>query len=299
MKSKVIRVKSSQIKGEPQENARGHVGEMLSAALKNLYDTEEPAAALKKIFPPKSRIGLKPNCAAGRKMSSSPIITMALIDLLKFADIKEEDIYVWERSERELKRTGYVINRRGNGFRVVGNDSPGVGYGRNFSQFGTVGSLVTRVLTEMVDFNINLPVMKDHSIAGISGALKNLYGAVHNPNKYHDYNCDPYAADLNSLPEIKDKNRLNIMDCFKIQYNAGPGYSSKYAIDSNMILVSDDPVALDVITTEMIDELRKEHGLDNLKDAGRYPSYLKTAADDKHKLGNCNRELIGLIGVTV
>ena len=39
-------------------------------------------------------------------------------------------------------------------------------------------------------------VVKDHDLAGVSAGLKNWYGVIHNPNKYHDSCCDPYVADV-------------------------------------------------------------------------------------------------------
>ena len=34
---------------------------------------------------------------------------------------------MWERTERELERAGFRLNRRGHGVRVLATDSPGVG----------------------------------------------------------------------------------------------------------------------------------------------------------------------------
>lgn len=42
----------------------------------------------------------------------------------------------------------------------------------------------------------------------MSIALKNMYGAIHNPNKYHRNGCDPFAADLNILPDIRATSPL-------------------------------------------------------------------------------------------
>ncbi|MBD3169750.1 MAG: DUF362 domain-containing protein, partial [candidate division Zixibacteria bacterium] len=238
-------------------------------------------------------------CVAGRSMSSSPVLCGALINILAENNIEKDNIVVWERSERELERAGYPVNREGRGPKIIANDTPGIGYHNDFSVFGTVGSLVTRVLTDRVDYHVNFPILKDHSIAGLSGGLKNFYGAVHNPNKYHDPNCNPYAADMYCLPEIKRKNKLTIMDCFRIQYNGGPSFRSKYALDSNIILMSEDPVALDTVALELLENHRKLNGLDSLKDAGRYPEYLVTAADDEHKLGVHDKKYIEKVELMV
>ena len=298
-KSKVIILKSSKITGEPNPADVGHLIEMLGEGLMVLASEQKPQIALNEFIPPAKRVGIKPNCLTGKMTSSSPTLCNAIAKLLSSSGIKEEDIVIWERSERELKKAGYQINYSGSGPKVIANDSPGVGYGSDLAVYGKVGSLITRALTDMVDYHINYPVLKDHSLAGLSSGLKNFYGAVHNPNKYHDNNCDPYAADVYSLPVIKEKNRLTIMDCFKIQYNGGPAYNGSYAINSNMILISDDPVAIDVIALQILEDTRRQYGLKDLKSVGRYPSYLKTAADTSHKLGNFEIGLIEKVEITV
>ena len=53
-----------------------------------------------------------------------------------------------------------------------------------------------------------MPLLKDHDGAGVSIALKNMYGVIHNPNKYHPNGCNPYVADVNMLPDIRTKMRL-------------------------------------------------------------------------------------------
>jgi uncharacterized protein (DUF362 family) len=121
-------------------------------------------------------------------------------------------------------------------------------------------------------------VLKDHDLAGVSLSLKNFYGAIHNPNKYHDNNCDPYVADLNTHPYIKNKLRLIICDAITLQYHGGPAYKPQWAVDYRSILLSRDPVAIDRIGARLIEEKRKEKGLSSLKESGREPLHIATAA---------------------
>ena len=53
----------------------------------------------------------------------------------------------------------------------------------------------------------------------------------------------------------------------------------------NRLLVSMDPVALDYVGWQIIEEKRREMDLPPLKEVGRQPSYIKTAADNNHLLG--------------
>ena len=84
------------------------------------------------------------------------------------------------------------------------------------------------ILAEKCTAIINVPVLKDHDLAGVTMAMKNFYGAIHNPNKYHDNNCNPYIAELNTSPIIKDKTRLIVCDALLAQYNGGPAFKPQY-----------------------------------------------------------------------
>ena len=70
----------------------------------------------------------------------------------------------------------------------------------NLTVYGSAGSLLSNTLAHTCDAVINLPVLKDHGIVGVTLALKNLFGAIHNPNKYHTNAGDPYVADVNMFP---------------------------------------------------------------------------------------------------
>lgn len=248
----------------------------LDSGLKNLTGMEEPKMALRKLIP-SGTVGMKINCLA-RKFNSTPIpLTAAMADFLKESGIDENDIIIWERTNRELEMAGFKLNASSFGIRCLGTDTNGLGYSDDFYISGDVNSLISRVLTDMVDHNINMPVLKDHSIAGLSAGLKNLYGTINNPNKWHGNNCDPYAAQVAALEPIKKKNRLTVIDAIKVQYNGGPGYDSRYIEHYNGLIISDDPIAADRIGLEIIENLRKKNNLPSLEKAQRPAKYLATA----------------------
>ena len=64
-------------------------------------------------------------------------------------------------------------------------------------EWGAVGLALRALLARGPD-RADRParVLKDHDLAGVSLAMKNWYGVVHNPNKLHDDDCDPFVADL-------------------------------------------------------------------------------------------------------
>lgn len=222
-------------------------------------------------------IGMKTNCLTGKANSTPVALVEALSDLLVENGFDENDLVVWDRTSRELAAAGYTLNASPFGRRCLGTDAEGIGYGREFHSSGEVNSLVSRIMTDLVDCNINLPVLKDHSIAGLSASLKNMYGAINNPNKFHDNACDPFAAQISNLAPIKVKNRLSIIDAMKVQYQGGPGFVGQYLDYYNGLIISNDPVAADRIGLGILERIRIEHGQPSLEAAKRPAKYLATA----------------------
>lgn len=242
-------------------------------------------------------IGFKTNCLAGFNSTFVPLANALTEKLIEGAGCEENDIVIWERSNRELKNAGYRLNASSFGRRCFGTDSDTVGYSPDFYSSGKASSLVTRILTNIVDHNINLPVLKDHSIAGLSAGMKNMFGAVNNPNKYHGNNCDPYTADVSNLKPIKNKQRLAIIDAYRIQYNNGPGFDNKWLDYYNGLILSDDPVAADRVALEVMEHLRSNNGLGSLDDVGRPAKYIATG--QQVGLGLAELDKIDLRVVTI
>ena len=56
---------------------------------------------------------------------------------------------------------------------------------------------------------INMPILKDHRMAGVTFAMKNMYGVVDRPSTLHANNCNPGVADLNCIPVIRSQGALH------------------------------------------------------------------------------------------
>ncbi len=264
---------------------------LLNSAFLTLSGNGDLQAAIRKYLPD-GVVGMKPNCLA-HKWNATPVpLIDALSNLLTSTGLRDKDIVVWERSNRELSASDYKLNATSTGRRCFGTDATIAGYSSDFYSFGEVNSLVTRILTEIVDVNINLPVLKDHSVAGLSGGMKNMYGAINNPNKYHADNCNPFCAHVNLLEPIRTKNRLTIIDAVRVQYNGGPGFVEDYIAYFGGIVVSDDPVAADRVGLEIIEHFRAVNGLPTLDRVERPVKYLATA--EKLGLGTADMKKIDL-----
>ena len=102
--------------------------------------------------------------------------------------------------------------------------------------------MVSETCTALISFG----VVKDHDLAGVSAGLKNWYGVIHNPNKYHDHQCDPYVADVVKHPFIRDKLKLTVLDGVIAQYHGGPAFRASAVFPLGLLAASIDPVAADL-----------------------------------------------------
>jgi len=181
---------------------------MLDRAIQSLYGLDSPLEAWKKVVRPGEVVGLKASCLAGRGISTRVALVEAICERLQQVGVR--DIVIWDRLNSDLESARFQIRERGQGIRCFGNDV--LGYEEDLAVYGSVGSRLSRTLTQICDAVINLPVLKDHSITGVTIALKSMFGAIHNPNKYHLSVGDPYVADVYALPPIRQKVRLTICD---------------------------------------------------------------------------------------
>lgn len=267
--------------------------DFISRAMIKITNASSPTAAWKSLFSPGETVGIKLSCLPGLPLSSSKGIVMAIVDGLLSIGIKEENIYIWDRTGRELENAGFKISRLG--LNIVGTDYfTNGGYSPNIEISGSVGTCFSKIM-EKVDALISVPVLKDHDIAGVSIGMKNFYGAIHNPNKFHGNRCDPYVGDLCNHPLIKNKWRLTVCDASRVQIHNGPAFSPKYAWEYGGLLVSCDPVALDYVGWQIIEEKRKKLGLKSLAMENREPTYIMSAA--KLKLGNADMKNITKIEI--
>ena len=219
----------------------------------------------------------------------------AICERLQEAGVSKKNIVVWDRLNEDLEKAGFPVRYRGSGICYMGNDV--LGFDRELSVHGAAASLLCRTLTELCDCVINIPVLKDHGIAGVTVSLKNMFGAIHNPNKYHLDVGDPYIADVNMLRAIRQKTRLVVCDATTAQYEGGPSYLPHWNWNYDGLIVGSDPVALDTVGWRLIEEKRAQEGVPTLAEADREPTYIATAADANHRLGTNDPGRIDVVEV--
>jgi uncharacterized protein (DUF362 family) len=270
---------------------------LLDRAMQALCEAGDPVQPWTRFVHRGQKVAIKVNTLGGRGLSSNVQLVEAVCERLQSAGVTARDIVIFDRNSDELEHAGFRIRMGGNQVQCFGTDR--LGYEDEFSVFGQVGSLLSKILTRRCDVLINVPVLKDHDGAGVSIALKNMYGVIHNPNKYHPNGCDPYVADVNALAEVRTKLRLHICDASTACFEGGPAFKPQFAWRENALMISEDPVALDQTGWQLIARKRAEKGLKTLEAEGRVPRYIATAADREHRLGTNVAQRIELIGLQV
>ena len=292
---RVVVVRSKKALTDGYDANPGAVRAMLEAGLLALTGAKDAAAALLRHLRPGDRVGLKINGLAGRNAATHVELVDALSVLLGKAGIEGGRQVVFDRFTRDLTASRFADRSRTGGYRAVGNDD--AGHEDELSQMPSSASRLSRVLTRQVDGVINLPVLKQHMLTGMTGALKNNFGCIHNPNKMHVDGCDPYVAEVNAIPAIRDKQRLVIMDALRPVLDNGPTYQPGMGEVANAMLLGSDPVAVDTIGLGILETLRAKRDLPPLAKVGLTPTYLATAA--RMGLGTADRARIDLVEIEV
>ena len=282
-KSKVVIARDAALRGGGGSVDSSRVLKMLDRAMQSFYGGDSFIEAWKNVARPGEVIGLKVNCLSGKGAATSLLLVEAICERLQQAGIPQKDIVIWDRLNSDLESAGFRVATRPGRIRAIGNDA--AGYDTDLAVYGSAGSLLSKTLTRTCDAVINLPVLKDHGIAGVTLALKNLFGAIHNPNKYHMHTGDPYVADVNMFEPIRRKVRLTVCDALTAQYEGGPSYMPQWSWPFNGLMLARDPVALDYTGWQILERKRAEKGMKPLRELHREPLYISTAADARHKLG--------------
>jgi uncharacterized protein (DUF362 family) len=272
-KPRVVVVKANKALAQGYDADRGALRAMLEAGLCALAGERDATRALARYVRPGERLGLKINGLAGRQAATHVELVDELSALLARIGIEPRRQIAFDRFQRDLTSSGF--SARSDAYRCIGNDE--AGHEEEIAQMPSSASRLCRVLTRLVDGVINLPVLKQHGLSGMSGALKNNFGCIHNPNKMHLDKCDPYIAEVNAIPAIRDKQRLVVMDALRPVVEGGPSYTPGAGEVANVLLFATDLVAVDTVALGLLDELRKQHALPSLDQAGLFPVHLPTA----------------------
>jgi len=279
-----------------------------AATIKTLVDSavtavtkkRAPEQAWRSLFRADDVVAIKVNCMAGMLAPSLDVIA-AIVAGLKTAGVNPDKITIFDKEDRDLLGAGYELQYRPPGplvFGTVGGPNP-PGYCPRSTTRGSTTFQLSTIVGEPTTAIVNVPVVKDHVFAGITGALKNHFGTIHNPQKFHytdDFRycgCSPAVAEVNLAPDLKAKQRLIVGDALRVQYDGGPSYQPDKIYEYGGVFAGTDPVAVDAQLLALIDTLRKQNGLKSLSESDRPVRYLEPAAEKE--LGTLDPNQIELL----
>jgi uncharacterized protein (DUF362 family) len=292
-KSKVVVAHDAAVHGPGGALDEKRVQALLDRAIASWTGIENPVAAWKRIVPVGKVIGLKVNGLGGKGIATHTALTQAVCERLQQAGVKPGQIVIFEQRTNFLQACGFQHTDNAGNIRMLSSEI--YGYEPQQSSFGSATIKLAKALT-LCDMVIGMPILKDHSMAGLTFAMKNMYGVVDRPQDLHPNNCAA-VADLNCIPAIRDKVRFTIGDAISSVYDGGPSFHPERLWQPNALIVGEDRVAIDHTAWQMLERKRAEAGMPTLEAAGRPPRYIATAADAAHKLGVNDPQRIHLMEV--
>lgn len=253
------------------------VHRLLDQGMKELTGENSAGEAWRKFVEPKDIVGIKINPSGAPACCSSPEIVREIISAVQSVGVPPQNIVVYDRYAYEMDIGSYQALLPP-GVRIVGIQeafAAGGEYELNvycdanlFGEWET-RSYMANVVTHEVTKIINVPTMKDHSAAGVTGALKNLaYGTFNNVARTHraPYSfTNPLIGLMCTVEPLRSKSVLHIMDGLRLVWHGGPLTQVQDFIDqAGILMVATDPVAMDTIELEAIEKKRSERGVPSL-----------------------------------
>jgi len=295
-KSRVVVIRHEALAAEGQGPPASRVRELLDEAARAVAGEAKAADAWARWFKPADRVGIKVNCLG---YSTRPAVASALVAGIGAIGLPQQQVLVWDRTSRELRAAGYGLSAAGEGPRCFGTDvleSRGNGgYTADVLTSGAIGSLYSRIITDETTVLVSACVLKDHNIAGLTCAMKNFFGAIHNPNKYHENGGDPFIADACAHVLIRDRLRLIVCDALRPQYQGGPSIRPQWQWPYGGLIVGADPVAVDRIALEILSRKRAAAGMPTFEAEKRPARYLASA--EARGLGTADLAQIEVVSI--
>ena len=259
----VVQVRSDQIvtgRGIHEEL----LADLLEILLKNLTGRENPAEAWRSILKADDVVGLKFNRSGANGLATTDSMLRVLVKSLGQAGFDSSRIVAVEVSPAALEETA--------------TQAPVSTWSAKEYEFGSGKDRLAAWLDQVTAI-INVPFLKTHNIAGMTCCLKNLsHALVKHPAQYHGNGCSPYIGDIVALPPIRRKLRLHLVNALRTVFDQGPEALEDFIWDAGILLGGFDPVAVDIIGLQLLDQTRMTLGLPPIARRNGALPYLEAAA---------------------
>jgi hypothetical protein len=264
------------------------VREMLARGMQKLTGASTSADAWRRFFEPKDVVGIKVNCGGHPYVVSDHGLVAEVIRQLNAVGVPPENVYIYERFQNQMDNVNYAPHVPA-GVKIVAAESANrrtdnSGYDPStyveadlFGEEDTRSNLM-RLVSEKLTKIVNIPNVKDHGATGATGCLKNIaYGSFSNVARTHHEGVShtkTFVGTLASVEPLRSRTVLQIMDGLRGVWHAGPfARTRRYVFYPKKLFVGTDPVAIDRLLLDIVDEKRKAMGAISIYD--RSPKFLK------------------------
>lgn len=268
------------------------VDRMVERGLSALWNTPTPDLGWRALIKPTDVVGIRVHSSAGKTSGTRPQVVSALARSLIASGHPRQQIIVWDRQLSSLRAAGYFSLRDSLGVRVLGARDLGYDSEAFYEssligtmiwgdhEFGKKGegigrkSFVSKLLSDKVDKIINLSPLLNHNLAGVNGNLFGLAMASVDNSIRFQMGPDRLAVaipEINAVPQVGDNVVLSITDALIAQYQGQSQARLQDSVVLNELWFSADPVALDTLALNKLDELRTDREIDfTFKDRSIY-----------------------------
>ena len=264
----------------------------------------------KKLVPgEKKRVGLKIYTDSGPGMATPVPLVKAVISALERRGFQKDGIFLVGLNQLRLRMTGYLpslvtgkspfnehqiyVLESGRYYDPVWfYDSPlpqrfdpifaeqqTKDFDNNSTKDEDRKSFLATPLFLDADFWINLPVYTDHAMLGINGALVNatLWNASNTARFFRSpANAPAAVAEMSAIPELRETWMFTLASLERFQYIGGPFFNSLYSASEPLLWLSTDPVLMDALMRQRIDDLRQRNGFDPISEEIRTLEFAET-----------------------
>ncbi|WP_156469136.1 DUF362 domain-containing protein [Cephaloticoccus primus] len=241
----------------------------------------------------KKKVGLKIYADSGPGMATPIPLVRSVIAALERRGFAKEDIFLVGLNQLRLRMTGYLPSLASGESAFPGHKVYVLESGRFYdpvwfydsplpqrfdpifveSQTRNIPanttpdedrkSFLATPLFLDADFWINLPVYTDHSTLGVNGALVNatLWNASNTARFFRSpANAPAAVAEMSAIPELRETWAFTLVSLQHYQFIGGPFFNSLYSVSEPLLWLSRDPVMLDSLMLERINQWRKRSG---------------------------------------
>lgn len=251
------------------------VSEMMARGMRALTGDADTRDAWARFISPSDVVGIKVNYSGAPGIMSSPAVVAEIVRNLLTIGIQPGAIWIYERFQEQVDTVHYdrylpegvhiwtAEHRRGS----AESYDPATYVETTFFDEEDTRSNLIRLVGNRFTKIINVPNMKDHGAAGVTGCLKNIaYGSFSNVARSHagsETNTYSFIGTLASVEPLRSRTVLQVMDGLRAVWHGGPfSRSRRFHFYPKRMLFGTDPVAIDRLLLDIIDAKRKaEHAV--------------------------------------